>query len=285
MEMSEKMKILQPRLKKLQEKYANNQEKLAQEQLKLYKEVGYNPLGCFSNTFIQGAILIVIVTTINVITEPDFIQNLEGIYPFVENFAGGIDKINPYFLGIPLNENFKDLIDDCNCIPLAGEVEGTGLLNVVSNYLRNLAHSVLIYVMGPFKVPQSIPYMVLSLMVGGVQYFTTNFIRYVQGQEDPKDKAKDKKKKKDPEELSPEEMQAQMMKSMTMLMPAFTVFIALKAPAVLGIYWLAQSVMTFVQYVIIDKEKFVNYFKEVLPETFSKNENNPKKSKSKANKK
>ncbi len=268
MEDSEKVKNIQPKLKKLQKKYANNQEKLAQEQMKLYKKEGYNPLGCFGNTVIQLALLLVIVNTIRVITADDFIKNLEGIYPFIKNWASGISEVKNTFLGIPLDQDFRSIIEQCDCIPYGGpyEYQKWNLLftEVQLPNMKEILNTILIYVMGPFKVPQSAPYMVIALLVGVVQYFSTRFLSFVQGKgssEDKDDKSGKKDKKKEAE-LSPEEIQEQTMKNMAIMMPILSIFITLKTPAVLGVYWATQSLMTFVQYYFIKREKTVEFFTE-----------------------
>jgi YidC/Oxa1 family membrane protein insertase len=102
---------------------------------------------------------------------------------------------------------------------------------------------------GGYFATEGIAYFVLAVLVGYIQYLSTKFMQTMQGTPAPK-----KKTKKD-EQMSPEEMQAQMMGSMNLIFPVMTGFITLSAPAVLGVYWLAQSIMFIVQYFLIDREK------------------------------
>ncbi len=249
-EMSEKMRIMKPRLDALQKKYKGNQEKLSQEQVKLWKEVGYNPIGCFGSTFIQLAILIVIINVINLITKEDFTKELAGIYPFVKNWVGSIDSINMRFLGVELNNNYMALVSASGAIPL-------------KDVLFNIPYNILAFIFGAFFVPSAFPYLIISILVALTQYFTTMLMQYFQGNVN-ESQSKAKKKGKKTEELGPEEIQMKSMQSMNKLFPIMTLFFTMTSPAVLGVYWLAQSLMMIVQYFILEREKTVKFFKEKL---------------------
>lgn len=107
---------------------------------------------------------------------------------------------------------------------------------------------------------ERLPYLFLGLAVGVVQYISTVFMQKFQGTALPK---KENKGNKD-EAMSPEEMQQQMTRSMSTIFPILTAYLTLSQPAVLGIYWFAQSLMFIVQYYFIDKEKFIKTLKDVL---------------------
>jgi YidC/Oxa1 family membrane protein insertase len=226
METTEKMSSLKPKLEKLQKKYKHNQEKLAKEQMKLYREVGYNPIGCVGTFLPQMVILIAFINVIRAVTDGNF----EGVYPFVEDlvFNGGDMVINTKFLIWDLAEDFGALADS----------------------------------FGYFSV-KTLPYLGLAISVGLVQFFSTKFVRKVQGSPTPTPPATSKTDEDDP--MSANEMQAQLTNSMTTIFPFMTAIITLNAPAVLGLYWLVQSLMMVVQYIIIDKEKSL----EAINEFFS----------------
>jgi YidC/Oxa1 family membrane protein insertase len=231
--MTTKMAELKPRLDKLQEKYAANKEKLAQEQMKLYKDVGYNPLGCIGSFVPQMLILYVIIQVIRVVTVNDF----TGLYPSVQDlvFAGGDQFINTNFFMVDLAKNYSEI---------ASEV-------------------------GYFAT-EGIAYFILAISVGVTQFFTTKFMQKLQNVA-PKPTKKKKNSKKD-EPMDPTEMQAQMNKSMTSIFPIMTAFISLSAPAVLGLYWLIQSLMLIAQYFIIDKNKVVSVVNDIVKSKFGKKE-------------
>lgn len=211
--MTKKMAPLKPQLDELQKKYANNKEKLAEEQMKLYKKTGYNPLGCIGTFIPQLVILSVLIGVIRAVTASD----LDGLYTWVRDFTGisnGV-SINTKFLSLELTKSFKDV---------AGEF-------------------------GNFSI-QSFPYILLSVLVGVVQYFTTVFTQKMQNITTPK---KDSKKDKGADPMA--NMQASMQKSTMFLLPLMTVFFAISMPAALGWYWMVQSLLLVVQYISLDFDK------------------------------
>lgn len=144
-------------------------------------------------------------------------NSFDGLYPFIKDFVFGGAK------ELAINTSFW-------------------FIDLTKNYSQIASES------GYFAT-EGIAYFVLAALVGYIQFISTKFMQKMQGAAEPK-----KKGKKD-EQMSPEEMQAQMMGSMNAIFPIMTGIITLSTPAILGVYWLAQSVMFIVQYFIIDKEK------------------------------
>lgn len=144
-------------------------------------------------------------------------SNLDGLYTWVRDLVGISNgyTINPSFL-------FWDLTKSYNAMS--------------SEY-------------GRFAV-ESIPYIALALLVGVVQYLTTLFTQKMQTAN-----VTPPKKKKVKGQLSPEDMQAQMQKSMAFMFPLMTAFITISMPAALGWYWMVQSLMLVVQYFTLDFDK------------------------------
>ena len=68
-------------------------------------------------------------------------------------------------------------------------------------------------------------------------------------------KKKEDKKKKEPQELSPEELQKNMAKSTNYMMPLMAMMFAVDRPASITLYWVVQSLMLVVQYVLLDWDK------------------------------
>ena len=101
---------------------------------------------------------------------------------------------------------------------------------------------------GRFSV-EALPYLVLSILVGVSQYFTTKFTQVMQGGlPQPEEPKKGK-------ELSPEEMTKKMTKSFSLILPFTTIFIAISAPAALSLYWAVQSFMLVIQFMSLDWDK------------------------------
>lgn len=257
-EMTKKMASLKPQLDELQKKYKNNPEKLSQEQIKLYKKVGYNPLGCFVTFFPQLIIFSVLFQAIRNIANND----LTGVYPFVKDwvFGAGDVVINTRFLVWDLARRLKGDIDKDllkqikDFLPLSpreiiekymiGKMEKEKMI-IFSNYGILNQYGI--------KSIHSIFYIILALLVGVSQYFASEFMQRIQNPQQKK-KKKVKKEKKE-KELSPEEMQQKMMQNMNYMFPLMTVYISLTAPAALSLYWLVQSAMLVLQYILLNKGK------------------------------
>jgi len=214
-EMTRKMAGLKPQLDELQKKYKNNQQKLSEEQMKLYKTVGYNPLGCLVTLIPQLIVLSVLIVVIRNVTN----NNLVGIYPFIKSWFASDPNfaINTKFLLWDLTKTYSGIASETGKFSFA-----------------------------------AISYLILSFGVGVSQYFTTVFTMKIQNPTVP---SKDQKKKKAGGPVSPEQLQTQMTKSMNLILPLSTVFIAVSAPSALSIYWIVQSLMLIVQYWVIDWDK------------------------------
>ena len=256
--MTKKMASLRPQLEELQKKYANNREKLSQEQVKLYKKVGYNPLGCLVSFIPQLIILSVLIAVLRAVTSNTF----EGLYPFVKDwvFGNGDVFINTRFLIWDLARQFKgnvgqeelgkisefmqyspwQIIDLSRDGTISREIMG-----IISRYgISNQYGLTSIY---------SIYYLILVVLVGVSQFFTSKFTQAIQN---PNGTSTPTPKKSKTGELpSMESMQNQMSKSMNFLLPAMTMFFAISYPAALGVYWTVQSVMLIAQYFILDFDK------------------------------
>ncbi len=214
-EMTRKMTGLKPQIDELQKKYKNNPEKLSQEQIKLYKKVGYNPLGCLVTFLPQLLVLSVLIQVIRNVTD----NNLDGIYPFLQSWLenGNSLSINTNFLLWDLTKSFNDISSEF------------GRFSTISLY-----------------------YLFLSLLVGFSQYLMSKFTQVIQ---DPMAPATGSEKKKKGDDMSPEEMQKSMTNSFTFILPFTTVFIAISAPSALSLYWVIQSFMLVIQYIILDWDK------------------------------
>jgi len=219
-EMTRKMSSLKPQLDELQKKYKNNKEKLSQEQIKLYKKSGYNPLGCLVTFVPQLLIFSVLNQVIRRVTS----GNLEGIYPFVRDwfFQGTDITVNTNFIIWDLTKSYSQISGEF------GKFATVSLLYLLLCFLVGLSR----YLMSKFRIVMQDPLVAVN---SGTD--------------------KKKGKKKNMEEMSPEEMQKKMMNSFTFLLPLSTVFIAISTPAALSVYWIVQSFMLLLQYFILDWDK------------------------------
>lgn len=217
-DMTRKMSALRPQLDALQKKYANNKEKLSQEQVKLYKQSGYNPLGCLFTTIPQFVLVIVLFQVVRSMGTGSI--DTARVYDFIEPWfavSDGKIAIDLMFFGINLEKIYWKDFDNRLSI-------------------------------------EALPYLILVLLTGISQFFATKFTQIMQNPEKALEK-KEKKKKKEGEELSPEDLQKSMGKSTTYMMPLFTIFLAVSMPAFITLFWVAQSLMLVVQYVLLDWDK------------------------------
>ncbi|MBU1119923.1 YidC/Oxa1 family membrane protein insertase [Patescibacteria group bacterium] len=230
-EMTRKMAGLKPQLDELKKKYGSNPQKLSEEQTKLYKKVGYNPLGCLVTMIPQLIVLSALIVVIRNLTE----NKLEGVYPFIQTwFTSAADfTINTKFLFWDLTKSYSTVGAE----------------------------------FGKFSM-EAISYLILALLVGGSQYVTTIFTMKMQNPTSVVPEKKKEKKKGEP--MSPEALQGNMTKSMNLILPLSTIFIAVSASSALSIYWVAQSLMLVAQYWILDWDKtkkgvqnlYTKYFKK-----------------------
>ncbi len=216
-EMTRKMAGLKPQLDELKKKYESNPKKLSEEQMKLYKKVGYNPLGCLVTLIPQLVVLSVLIVVIRNVTS----NQLNGVYPFIQDwFTSAPDfVINTKFLWWDLTKSYSSVAAE----------------------------------FGKFSMP-AISYLILSLSVGASQYITTIFTQKMQNPLAVTTETKKKPTKKgDP--VSPEALQGKMTKSMNLILPLSTIFIAVSAPSALSFYWIVQSLMLVAQYWVLDWDK------------------------------
>lgn len=180
--------------------------------------------------FIPQMVILIVIIQVIRVVTTDF--SADALYPFVESWvnAGGDIVIDTKFYFWDLGKNYTEIADK-------------------HGYLA----------------PQGMAYVFLSLGVGAIQFVSTKFMQAMQSMDKPA-----KKKGKKDEQMAPEEMQKQMMKSMTTIFPLLTIYITLTVPSILGVYWLAQSGMLVVQYYFIDKKKTMGTFRSLNP--FFKNE-------------
>jgi len=230
-EMTRKMAGLKPQLDELKKQYGSNPQKLSEEQTKLYKKVGYNPLGCLVTMIPQLIVLSALIVVIRNLTD----NKLEGVYPFIQTwFTSASDfAINTKFLFWDLTKSYSSVGAE----------------------------------FGKFSI-QAISYLILALLVGVSQYVTTIFTMKMQNPTNVVPEKKKERKKGEP--LSPETLQSNMTKSMNLILPLSTIFIAVGASSALSVYWIAQSLMLVAQYWILDWDKtkkgvqnlYTKYFKK-----------------------
>lgn len=221
-----KMQKLQPQLAALQEKYKNDKNALGQETMKLYKKYDVSPMGGCLPLLIQLPILFALY---RVIYEPltymchmgqdaisalakDFNFELTGNMMEQINLAKLADKINFSFLGLDLS-----------------------LVPSFDNW----------------------PTLIIPVLAGVTTYFSSKITQWVNKNDKPEKKEEPKKKERI---LSPEQKSTSqnansaesMTKSMSTIMPLFTVWITYTLPMAMGVYWVASNVFSIGQTVLLN---------------------------------
>ncbi len=221
-----KMQKLQPQLTDLQEKYKNDKNALGQETMKLYKKYDVSPMGGCLPLLIQLPILFALY---RVIYKPltymchmgaDAISTLAKDFNF-ELTGNMMEQINLAKLAEKINFEFLSL--DLSSVPS------------FDNWLT----------------------LIIPVLAGVTTYLSSKITQWVN--KDDKSKKKDEPKKKE-RILSPEQKSTSqnansaegMTKSMSTIMPLFTVWITYTLPMAMGVYWVASNVFSIGQTVLLN---------------------------------
>ena len=250
-----KMQQIQPKVAEIQKKYENDQQKLSEETMKLYKEYGVNPAGGCLPLLIQLPILFglyrviyspitymlhytdaeVAVLKEQYLANPEFIEKFGSLTGKAANMAQILiakanDLINFDFLGI--------------------DISATPSISKIS-------------------VLWAIP-----ILAALTTYLSSKITTTISGN-------KEKKEKKNPDEpvkkervLSPDQKKQpsansaeSMTKSMSIMMPLFTLWITFTLPATIGIYWTVSNIVSLAQTVLLN-----GYYKKKLSAEISDKE-------------
>lgn len=259
-----KTQKIQGELKSIQEKYKNNPEKMNKETMDLYKREKLSPFsGCLSS-IIQ---IILILSMFYLVRSPltymkkmnvDLINkykdqialeteeiNINTAYPeisiikYINNKIDGVENKNKKEENI-INEN-EVLIEEND-----EDNENKELLEIDNDLYINMNFLGL----DLSNIPKE-NYGDIKVFIIPVLYIISSVISIKLTQvNNPKPEKVEEKKE---EENSPEDMTAQMSKSMTWMMPILAVSVSLVAPLGLALYWLVNNILMIVERIVIDK--------------------------------
>lgn len=238
--MAESSKEFNAQIKELKEKHKDDKEKLNAEMMQLQSKYLPGQLnGCLS-LIVQ---LIVIINIYNVVSNLFSPQGIETFNSLAYSFVPQFDP------GAVINSNFLGFID----------------LQLVGNTLTN-------------NFVQFLPYLVLAILAGASQYFSSKILMGMrtkkldaekQSTEELKktEKKKAKKSKKDAEpEVVPPDFAAIMERSNRQTLVIFSgllVFMSLTLPAGLSLYWTVQSGLVIIQQILVERMQLWNQHKSV----------------------
>lgn len=229
-----RMNRMSGKMQELQKKYANNQAKYAEEMQKLYAEEGVSPMSGCLWSFLPLPILLAlysiirqpIVYLMNFGGRANGLEVVEAARKLIE--GAGIElTANAAYEQIEIstiiNANFPEFI-----------AEHSGWFQVDYNFLGlDLTAMPWNAVKGFSLSWEVIGLILIPILAGASQLLMSRVTMKQQPQQ--------------------EGAAASSTKTMMYMMPLFSVYIAFLMPAALGVYWIAQSVFSLIQEVVLGK--------------------------------
>ena len=236
-----RMNRMQGRLQDLQKKYANNQMKLNEEMQKLYAEEGVSPMGGCLWSFLPLPIMIALYSIIRQPITRFMMLGEDVLYKAVETAkAAGVEMSTIVQMakdgsgmmvdkaGLPIMQPYGEI----NLVKILPEVAPQFCESVEGWMSLNYSFLGLDLAANPWEVVTSFQIngvffgmLLLPVLTGLVQFAMTVFTMKNQ----------------------PSNAANGSMKMMMYTLPLMTVYFAFVMPAALGVYWIAQSVFSFIQ--------------------------------------
>lgn len=241
-----RMNRMSGRMQELQKKYANNQAKYAEEMQKLYAEEGVSPMSGCLWSFLPLPILLALYSIIRqpithfMMLSQDIVQkavaaataaglDMSAIVQMKDGAAvvnDGITQLMPYGqinLVTTISNNLPEFSSSVDgWINLDYSFLGMDLAATPWNAIKNFEPKWAI-----------IGLILIPILAGGSQLLMSAITMKQQPQQ--------------------EGAAANSTKTMMYMMPLFSVYIAFMMPAALGVYWIAQSVFSLVQEIVLGK--------------------------------
>jgi len=228
---------IQIKVKELQEKYKNDQMRMNQEMMDLYKKENMSPFsGCLSS-IIQ---ILLLLAMFGLVRSPlTYMKKVD------------MDTINNYKTEMQQNEKtISASYPEISILKYVNEnkgVEDSLYINMnffgldLSNIPQENLDNPTVYIIPALYVLTSLASMKLTTKM------TQN--------SNKKDEIIEIKSEKDEEnkEADPQDMAAQMTKSMSWFMPVMSVTIAIIAPLGLALYWLVNNILMIAERLILNK--------------------------------
>ena len=241
-----RMNRLNGRMQELQKKYANNQMKLNEEMQKLYAEEGVNPMGGCLWSFLPLPIMIALYSIIRQPITRFMLLGEDVLYKAIDAAkAAGVDMstivqmtkdgaISLNKAGLPTVQPYGEI----NLVKVLPEVAPEfcesvdGWMNLNYNFIGLDLASTPWEVVTSFTINAVFFGMLLIPIITGVsQLLMTMYTMKNQ----------------------PSNANNGSMKMMMYTMPLMTVYFAFVMPAALGVYWIAQTVFSFIQEIFMTK--------------------------------
>ena len=238
-----RMNRLSGQMKDIQKRYANNQMKMNEEMQKLYAEEGVNPMSGCLWSFIPLPILIALYSIIRQpITHFMMLKKdaLEGLIQAATTAGVNMSNIVMMKDGVAAigKDGFTQLasygqINLVKAVQELGLATPDGWFNVNYKFIGlDLTATPWEYIKNFSFTWAIIGVVLIPILAGLSQFILSKITMKSQPQADAT---------------------AASMKSMMYMMPLMSVYIAFIMPAALGVYWIAQSVFSLIQEVVLNK--------------------------------
>lgn len=241
-----RMSRLQPKINEINKKYANNQQKINEETQRLYIEEGVNPMGGCLWSLLPFPILLALYSIIRqpltrfMMLPAATVEELTAKATELGFVAAEKTAYGEVLLAKFVSEHFSDF----------AEYVPQGLLNLRFNFLgMDLTMLPSEHLKEFFTGGWPVIGVVLIPVISALLSFAQSKIATAQSASTTDDAA------------------ARPNRTMTLLMPLMSLWIAYTLPASLGIYWIANSVFMIVQDVVLNA-----YYNKHLDEEVSEKE-------------
>ncbi len=236
-----RMNRLSDQMKEIQKRYANNQVKMNEEIQKLYAEEGVNPMSGCLWSFIPLPILIALYSIIRQPITHFMMLPESAVETLIQTATkAGVNMSNIIQMkdGAAIVKDGITQLASYGQINLVKAVQELGLatpegwFNVNYNFIGlDLTATPWEYVKNFAFTWAVIGVILIPILSGLSQFILSKITMSTQPQTDG----------------------AGSMKSVMYMMPLMSVYIAFIMPAALGVYWIAQSVFSLIQEVILNK--------------------------------
>ena len=240
-----RMSRVSGQMQDIQKRYANNQVKLQEEMQKIYEEEGVNPMsGCLWG-FLPLPILMALYSIIRQPITHFMMLSKDVLQSVVQTVAdAGVDLTNIVMMdkatGAPALKDGLYQMASYGQINLVKTVQELGLPTPEGWFNVNYKFLGLDLTATPWEYVKSFTFtwavigvILIPILAGLSQFVFSKLTMKTQPQADAAGGAS--------------------MKSMMYMMPLMSVYIAFVMPAALGVYWIAQSVFSLIQEVVLNK--------------------------------
>lgn len=240
-----RMSRVSGQMQELQKRYAKNQAKLQEEMQKLYEEEGVNPMSGCLWSLIPFPILIALYSIIRQPITHFMMLSKDVLQTVVQSAAdAGVNLTNIVMMdkatGTPALKDGLYQLASYGQINLVKAVQEMGLSTPEGWFDMNYNFLGLDLTATPWEYVKSFTFtwavigvILIPILAGLSQFVFSKLTMKTQPQADAAGGAS--------------------MKSMMYMMPLMSVYIAFIMPAALGVYWIAQSVFSLIQEVVLNK--------------------------------